>query len=295
MSSHTQGDKAGFDRTPSADEIAASRLHLSHLFLEFDDLIVSHSAILHKRSRTSALYLDDEAIKPYLLSTETQFAVSSCIDHLLTVRNLTAQDLIPNLAAYTLIRSAVEHASLAMWFLDPDDPNERRRRVLIQAAKGAKLLEDALKDIGISGSLSFDDKFRKINAKTVSLQLNPITMAEVKNSGIKARVRWSGLILQGLGVGAKEFNLVSTVWQIASGIAHANTSAGLTLLNRRALMESEETQSTIFNVSTSEVEIARVIQICIYLLGAVIHLARYRAGLEVTKYPTFSKGQQLAK
>lgn len=280
------------DRIPSVDQLADSRLHLTYLFKELDDLIIANSAILEHRSPSSPLTLDDEALHPYLLSTEVQFALSSCIDHLQTVRNLTAVDLVPNLATYTLIRSAIEHASLVMWFLDPEDPDERRKRVLVQAAKSAKLIEDALEDLGLSRTSSFERKFKNITDKTASLGLDPVTMAQVKNSGIKARVQWSGLVLRGLGVGDDKTNLISSVWQAASGIAHANSSAGLTLLNRKTLMENEETRSTVFNISTSEVEVSRVFQLCIYLLGAVVHLARNRAGLEISKYPTFSKVQR---
>jgi hypothetical protein len=117
-----------------------------------------------------------------------------------------------------------------------------------------------------------------------------VTNSDIRSSGIKSRVVWSGMVLQTLGVGSDGSNLISTVWQSASGIAHANSSAALMLLNRRALVDHEDTQSTTFHMSTSEVEISRIFQLSIYLLGAVLNLAKFRAGLEVSKYPSFSKG-----
>lgn len=279
-----------FDRDPTAHQIEVARGHLLSLFQDFDSLVEEYSSIFMHRSLLTSMALDDQALKPYLLTTEVQYALSSCIDHLQTVRNLTAADLLPNLATYTLFRSALEHASLVMWLLDPDEQNERRKRVLVQVATGAKLLDSALEDIENAMSISFEAKLSKINAKASSLGLDLVTTSDIRSSGIKSRVAWSGMVLQTLGVGSDGSNLISTVWQSASGIAHANGSAALMLLNRRALVDHEDTQSTTFHISTSEVEISRIFQLSLYLLEAVLHLAKFRAGLEILKYPSFSKG-----
>ena len=279
-----------FDRDPTACQITEARGHLLSLFQDFDALVEEYPSTFMHRSPLTSMAIDDQALKPYLMTTEVQYALSSCIDHLQTVRNLTAADLVPNLATYTLIRSAIEHASLAMWFLDPDDQNERRKRVLVQAATGAKLVENALEGIENAVTISFDAKLLKINEVAASLGLDIITKSDIRSSGIKSRVTWSGMVLQTLGVGTDGSNLISTVWQSASGIAHANSSAALMLLNRRALVDHEDTQSTTFHISTSEVEISRIFQLSIYLLAAVLHLAKHRAGLEMAKYPSFGMG-----
>ncbi len=290
MSASKYEQGVGFDRSPTPDQIAEARVQLDTLFLNFEGLVQEFSSAFELKNIGQTFATDDLALKPYLLTTEVQFALSSCIDHLQTLRNLTVCDLIPNLAAYTLVRSAIEHASLAMWYLDPEDPDERRRRVLVQSATGATLLAKALEDIGVSGTPSLETKLGKISEKAVSLGLEPVSQAEIKRSSIKDRVRWSGVVLQGLGVGSEGSNLISTVWQSASGIAHANSSAGLMLLNRRALVDHEETKSTTFHISTSEVEVARLFQLSIYLLETVLHLVKFREGLEADKYPSFSKG-----
>ncbi|WP_138315007.1 hypothetical protein [Rhodoluna limnophila] len=289
MKSEGAQQGTSFNRHPKLDQVVEAHARLGALFQDFDALVLEFSSTFQHRSMTSAIGLDDLALKPYLLTTEVQYALSSCIDHLQTIRNLTATDLIPNLAAYTLVRSALEHASLAMWFLDPDDPQERRRRVLVQAARGAKLLCNALEDIEISANPTLEVKLKKINNTVVSLGLSPITNSEIQTPGIKARVRWSGQVLQDLGVGSDGINLISTVWQSASGIAHANSSAGLMLLNRRALEDHDETSSTTFHISTSEVEIASLFQLSLYFLTTVVQLAKYRQGLASVKYPSFSK------
>jgi hypothetical protein len=289
VKNRSQNQKAGFDRDPMPGQIEEALARLAALFQEFDVLVFEFSSCFQRRSMASDFGLDDLALKPYLLTTEVQYALSSCIDHLQTIRNLTAVDLVPNLAAYTLVRSALEHASLAMWFLDPDDDKERRRRVLVQAARGAKLIGNALEDIDISANPTFDVKLAKINKKALALGLSPVTKSEIQTPGIKARVRWSGQVLQTLGVGSDRINLISTVWQSASGIAHANSSAGLMLLNRRALEGHRETNSTTFHMSTSEVEIASLFQLSLYFLTTVVHLAKHRQGLDDVKYPSFGK------
>lgn len=280
-----------FNRDPTADQIEEARGHLLLLFRDFDALVEEYLSTFMHRSPLSTIAMDDQALKPYLLTTEVQYALSSCIDHLQTVRNLAAVDLLPNVATYTLFRSALEHASLAMWLLDPDDQSERRKRVLVHAATGAKLLDSALEDIENAFSTSFEAKLSKINAKASSLGLDIVTKSDIRSSGIKSRVAWSGMLLQTLGVGSSGSNLISTVWQSASGIAHANSPAALMLLNRRALVDHEDTQSTTFYISTSEVEISRIFQLSLYLLESVLHLAKFRTGLEMSKYPNFSKSR----
>jgi hypothetical protein len=79
------------------------------------------------------------------------------------------------------------------------------------------------------------------------------------------------MVIHSLGVGSDGSNLISSVWQSASGIAHANSWAALMLLNTRALVDYEHKQSKTFHISTGEAEISRIFQLSFLVLASVLH------------------------
>jgi len=255
-----------------------------HLIGVFDETVNLYSSLFESKSSNSELAIDDQALKPYLMTTEVQWALSSCIDHLGTVRNLVVSDCIPNVAAFTLIRSALEQGALAIWCLDPDDAKERRRRIFLQSARSAKLADDALADLQPAAHPSFESKLEKINTLARVIGVEPIKQNECSAAKIKSRITEIGAIMRSLGLGSEEVNLISTAWQVTSGIAHANTFAGLMLLNRSAVVTYAETESVGLKMSTSEVEIARLFQLSTWVLLIALDVTKFRLGLTDNKY-----------
>ena len=267
-----------------------ARDQMINLIGVFDETVKIYGSLFESKLQNSDISIDDQALKPYLMTTEVQWALASCIDHLETVRNLVVSNCIPNVAAFTLIRSAIEQGTLAIWCLDPDDPQERRRRVLLQAARSAKLGDDALADIPTTSGAAFESKLKKINTLASKLKVAPIEKSEYSMAKIKNRVAEIGELIQSLGLGSKDVNLISTAWRVTSGIAHANTFAGLMLLNRSAVVTYPETDSVGVRMFTSEVEIARLFQLSSWVLQIALDVTRFRLGLSDKKY---SKIQEL--
>jgi len=262
------------------------------LYPLFNDLGLMAEA--YKLSSVSAaadsnMRLDDLALKPHLMSVEVGWAISSCFDHLVTVRNLAVKDLLPNIATHTLLRAAMEHASLAIWHLDPDEAEERRHRVLLQGARSASLVEKALDIAAAKTKISFADRLIKINKIAHQNGVKAITAKEGRESNIKARVFAAGALLQRQSSGSKEVNVVGALWAATSGIAHSNTPFGLMMLNRKALTQDHESESTTFEMEITQVELLRLFQPSIHLLEVALQLDKYRRGADIDKYPTFSK------
>ena len=112
---------------------------------------------------SSAMGGDDKRLKPYHISHASWASLSHAGDHLLALRALLATGLIPMFAPYTLIRAALENASMAVWLLAPAGRAERITRRLQVAAddirngeraraitgdKGPKTREQRLDEVG---------------------------------------------------------------------------------------------------------------------------------------------------
>lgn len=83
---------------------------------------------------SSAMGGDDQRLKPYHISHASWASLSHAGDHLLALRALLSAGLIPMFAPYTLIRGALENASMAVWLLAPSSRAERITRRLQVAA-----------------------------------------------------------------------------------------------------------------------------------------------------------------
>jgi hypothetical protein len=83
---------------------------------------------------SSAMGGDDMRLKPYHISHASWASLSHAGDHLLALRALLSIGLVPMFAPYTLIRGALENASMAVWLLAPSRRAERITRRLQVAA-----------------------------------------------------------------------------------------------------------------------------------------------------------------
>jgi hypothetical protein len=103
----------------------------------------------------SRLEADDERTRPYHLAHEVQQHIRVAVDALFAVRRLCiAPDLsridVPLLAAFPLLRAAVENACVAAWLLESDDPVERMTRRLVLQLASVRANDDAV-DAALNG------------------------------------------------------------------------------------------------------------------------------------------------
>lgn len=77
----------------------------------------------------SDLDADDQATDYLHVSHMVTTSLLHAVDHLHCLKTLIVEaKMLHTSAPFTLIRSAVENASVAVWLLAPEDPQERRLR-----------------------------------------------------------------------------------------------------------------------------------------------------------------------
>ena len=93
----------------------------------------------------SATESDDGIPAPYQMSHEAWRKLSSAVDHVNAARAplAAAEPVLYPFAPYTLLRAALENASVTVWLLTPNEQEERVRRRLRLAADHIKNQERA--------------------------------------------------------------------------------------------------------------------------------------------------------
>jgi len=108
----------------------------------------------------SELAVDDEYSAWRRLSHAVNGGLNLAMDNLRAVRDMLLSEghlRLPQFAHYSVLRSALEGASLALWLLSPSDPKLRIQR-LLRAAAGELHDEDTLSNAAISGIALDNDK-----------------------------------------------------------------------------------------------------------------------------------------
>lgn len=91
----------------------------------------------------SAMAGDDTATDPFRVSTVAWHSITAAVDHIRCFRDslitnrtpASIETLVRTHSQYTLLRAALENASLAVWLLAADDRAERiTRRLRVEAA-----------------------------------------------------------------------------------------------------------------------------------------------------------------
>lgn len=107
----------------------------------------------------SAMCADDERAHPYQLSHASWHSLSHSVDHLSCLRALLKDaGVIHMYAPYSLVRSALENASAAVWMLQPASRAERVARRLRFATSDIRNGEDAKRLIGKPGPRSLQER-----------------------------------------------------------------------------------------------------------------------------------------
>ncbi|WP_163512199.1 hypothetical protein [Fodinicola acaciae] len=186
----------------------------------------------------SSLLGDDNATAPYHISHAVISALVSAVDHLDGLRQLiTRAQVIHGRVPFTLLRAALENASIAVWLLAPQSRNERVfRRLRLQWAdfsdgENARALTD------VPANKSLEERKQKLQDLARARGLEQERIAQ-----IAARpVAWSTIV----GLAAEEGtpldrNDATLIWMLCSGIAHGRTWAALNLLDREEVSRAAE-------------------------------------------------------
>lgn len=276
--------KGASDRGPAATELSLARAELLQLFDEFDFLKSFHDSAIQGKREESTLEQDDLLLGPFLLSTQVEWGLASSRDHLETITNLVASDSIPSMAVYTLARASLEHSSLVISLLDPDERDYRLRAALLQTARFARVSDKPMQALSQKSKISVEKQLDRISELVQSNQLLSLKKGEIGRPGVQQHLTESGALLQKLVSGTHGVNLVLAMWAAGSGIAHGSPQAGLSLLARELVPGSESAISGTFRMSTTHVEISQIFQVALRLLEVATQLTAFRMGAVSKKY-----------
>lgn len=200
-----------FLRSTTEEEVQESWDVLIGLFDEIQDWHTRVSDSLQV-SRQSALGIADELSAPFQASHSVNYLRLTAVDHLHALRasmkDAQSQHIF---APFSLIRSAIESASAALWILTDPDPRTIAVRSLKQEWANLRDLGNAYQTV---------DAPENDIAKRREIFNDVIQKNHMKKDGIKANPPGSLKLIQ---AASDAFELGSTpvmMWQMCSGATH---------------------------------------------------------------------------
>lgn len=183
----------------------------------------------------STMASDDMATDPFRISTAAWHGITAAVDHIRCFRdslitNRTPggiETLVRTHSQYTLLRAALENASLAVWLLAADDRAERiTRRLRVEAAS----IEAMARLHKLTGTVLDPAKADRIAQLRVLAAKAGLTAEQVTES---ARPAGSGEAVRGAAIARGSDPVVAQViWSMGSGVAHADFLSMLAFLDR---------------------------------------------------------------
>lgn len=175
----------------------------------------------------SLLEGDDFATAYDPISYQVRDLFVAAFDHIGTLRRTVEDHGMPVVAAYPLIRAAVESAAQVLWLTTGGTRSKRVFRALQRVWDGASLNDEALNHlipVRASNLLDLrrrlDELLNAAGAGQRSLDRNPPSMTDI-------------VIDAGRAVRSRTFEPID-VWRLCSSMAHGNRSVMLSILESRA-------------------------------------------------------------
>lgn len=228
------------------DDPSAARL-LAHIVGQLDALASRFDSVQSIHAKPNSIdAADGLASNPLHVGQYVNYCLLAAADCCRSAAALVQQDgelVLPVVALHPLLRSAIEHAAMAIWILDGDS---RKVRVLrrLQAAHAELTHEKALITSAVVGRTTAEiQEALRQNAQAAKRQ-NSYMRAIAKANGIQSDdyenrlPSWEEIIrLAGEAIDIEHDRLV-TMWRFASGLSHPSMRRGTLALD--FLQEAED-------------------------------------------------------
>ena len=258
---------------------------------------------------SSELAYDDKYSAWRQLSHTVNGAINLAADNLRAFRDLVrpgSELIVPQVAHYSLLRSALEGGSLALWILHPDDPSLRIDRLLRTAAAELED-EDALAkqaidgyaadpDIGASGASI--DKARKQNKKRHQKHAHQI-QSVAREFGLHDptergwKVGYAEIVREATATTGVRPYFGETTWRMISGLTHPSLMRTTTRSNVEEIADNAD--GTFNALVTSDLGLTRMAFEAAWLNAShAVDLlgSRKLKPADPTRYPTRSSHSQ---
>jgi hypothetical protein len=256
-------------RPQTSEEQAVARRDLLECFADIARLqeLVRDALPVAERS---VLWLDDQLTRPYQTSHAVNYLILTAVDHLHCLKTVMQESESQHIfAPFTLIRSAIETASTALWLLNPTDRKTRITRSLRLEANNITMLGRAYDTMGVN------------TAETTTMRLQ-LLRAAIEKSKVDKDVVMGGYpaVQTIIAAATKEAGLshwIFAAWQLSSGSAHGKTWAGA---HTSTFTENETSSSdaVLSGVLTSdEINISSVLFAALAVVNRALALQARRA------------------
>ncbi len=183
----------------------------------------------------SDLAADDELSHPYDMSLASWAAIVAAVSHLGTLRDSLFHRVGPNEVKVwlhthgqlTLVRGALENASMALWLLESDISVERILRRIQEDWVERRELNVVREEINIPGSKSMQEYEREVSDLLVRIGADPVRLK--KRPGYGAIVKIAGAHVP---TGSQT---AFVLWKACSAIAHGELRGMIAYLSKQQL------------------------------------------------------------
>lgn len=184
----------------------------------------------------SSLAGDDRRSDPYQVSHAIIQLITVAVDHLHALKVLVGDARkLHNSAPYTLVRSAIEAASTALWILAPRHRPTRLLRRLSHAAQDARDGTLMAQEEGVSVPREFSER-------TTELELMAQRVALA--SGKLERLNVMSILREVDSLGFTDLRALAA-WRTCSALAHGRLWSSLSLLEREVFLSGEPSVATL--------------------------------------------------
>src|ERR1700733_323624 len=191
----------------------------------------------------SQLREDDDQADPYHVSHAAWRSLSTAVDHLSCLRvPLGDAKTIHMYAPFTLVRSALENGSAAVWMLQPPQRGERLARRFRFAIEDIRNGERARKLTGQAGPRTEKERIDQIR--------DIAGPAGLDAAALKQRATYSEII-QAVDESRNARHTIEMSWKVCSGFAHGDMWATLAASRRTQIPSPAEEEIETFKIEAN--------------------------------------------
>lgn len=210
----------------------------------------------------SVLDGDDQATAYDPISYQVRFLFAAAFEHIGTFRRSLEDHGMPGVAAYPLVRAALESAAQVLWLTTGGTRQKRVFRALHRVWDAASLSDEALRhlDPQLPSQLPrlrtrLDELLAAARTGQRSLGRNHPSMTDI-------------VIEAGRHVRSDRFQPID-VWRLCSSMAHGNRSVAMAVLERRLIGPTTDLGAT-FLVTTSYRVMAAFVVVLVEVIEAAL-------------------------
>lgn len=243
----------------SPQEVEAARV-LEVLFTRLDAAEDRCDAFVVRPG--SLLEADDRATAYDPISYQVRFFFVAAFDHVGMLRRALVDHGMPTVAAYPLVRAALEAVSQALWLTTGGTRRKRVFRALHRVWDSASFSEEALRHLDPSLPSSLPDLRRRLDELLSSAKVG-------QQSLDKRHASMTDIVVSaGRSVESRHFKPID-VWRLCSSMSHGNRAVSLMILENRLDAPVSETGG-VFMVTTSFKVMATFVGVLVDVLDAAL-------------------------